>query len=123
MVFKLERLYELGGFETEFWCEDIYMSCLLRVKNIDIQPIFVLEKMETPQYLNILIRQNAVWFRTAFECIKMYKHVLRKTKKHSISGFFLDDAKIKNEFIMASNPISYYLYFFVFIFHRKLYIV
>lgn len=88
MVFKLERLYELGGFETEFWCEDIYMSCLLRVKNIDIQPIFVLEKMETPQYLNILIRQNAVWFRTAFECIKMYKHVLRKTKKHSISGFF-----------------------------------
>ncbi len=48
------------------------MSYVLRNKDISIYPIETLEIMQSPQYLSILTKQNAVWFKTSFECLKIF---------------------------------------------------
>ena len=81
MYIRVDILKQLGGFETKYWCEDIYMSCALRNENISIYPIKTLEIMQSPQYISILTKQNAVWFKTSFECLKIFKDVSKKDKK------------------------------------------
>lgn len=85
MYFRVDELEKIGGFETKYWCEDIYMSLLLRNKDINIYPVQSLEKMQSPQYLSILIRQNAVWFRTSFKCFRIFKDIYKQNKKINIS--------------------------------------
>ena len=81
MYIIVDTLKQLGGFETKYWCEDIYMSCVLRNKDISIHPIKTLEIMQSPQYISILTKQNAVWFKTSFECLKIFKDVFRQDRK------------------------------------------
>lgn len=78
LIIREDILNSLNGFSTDFWCEDIFMSCCLRNKDIDVLPLRNLEKMEAPMNLGILIKQNAVWFRTAFECLKMHSKIKEK---------------------------------------------
>lgn len=77
MYIRLDVLEELGGFDSHFWCEDIFISSVLRNKKISITPICALENMENPKFLNIQIRQNAVWFKTSNQWIKMIKANLK----------------------------------------------
>lgn len=81
MYIRVDILKQIGGFETKYWCEDIYMSYVLRNKNISIYPISTLEIMQSPQYLSILTKQNAVWFKTSFECLKIFRDVFKQNKK------------------------------------------
>lgn len=81
MYIRVDILKQIGGFETKYWCEDIYMSYVLRNKEISIYPIGTLEIMQSPQYLSILTQQNAVWFKTSFECLKIFKDVFKKNRK------------------------------------------
>lgn len=83
MYIRVDILKQIGGFETKYWCEDIYMSYVLRNKDIPIYPIGTLEIMQSPQYLSILTKQNAVWFKTSFECLKILKDVFKQNKKVS----------------------------------------
>lgn len=85
MYIRLDILKKLGGFDNKFWCEDIYLSSVLRNKNIEIFPIYLLENMETPKYLNIQIKQNAVWFKTSNQWIKMLKNIKKKDNKIQLS--------------------------------------
>ena len=78
---RVDILKQIGGFETKYWCEDIYMSYVLRNKDISIYPIGTLEIMQSPQYLSILTKQNAVWFKTSFECLKIFKDVFKQNRK------------------------------------------
>lgn len=84
---RFDKLIELNGFENKFWCEDIFMSCLIKNRKINITPVFTLENMESPKSLNVLIRQNAVWFKTAFECIKILKEVKFRDNKINLQSF------------------------------------
>lgn len=81
MYIRVDILKQIGGFETKYWCEDIYMSYVLRNKDISIYPIETLEIMQSPQYLSILTKQNAVWFKTSFECLKIFKDVFKQNRK------------------------------------------
>ena len=81
MYIRVDILKQIGGFETKYWCEDIYMSYVLRNKDIPIYPIGTLEIMQSPQYLSILTKQNAVWFKTSFECLKILKDVFKQNRK------------------------------------------
>ena len=78
MYVRVDILKKIGGFETKYWCEDIYMSYVLRNNEISIYPIKTLENMQSPQYLSILMKQNAVWFKTSFECLKIFKDVFKQ---------------------------------------------
>lgn len=81
LYIRLDLLKELGGFDNKFWCEDIYLSSVLRHKNINISPIITLENMETPKNISVLMKQNANWFKTSSQLIKMIKINLKKIKK------------------------------------------
>lgn len=81
MYIRVDILKQIGGFETKYWCEDIYMSYVLRNKDISIYPIKTLETMQSPQYLSILTKQNAVWFKTSFECLKIFRDVFKQNKR------------------------------------------
>ena len=85
LYIRLDVLEKIGGFDNKFWCEDIYMSTIIRNRNIKITPILNLENMETPKNVSVLIKQNANWFRTSNQWIKMIKNNLKKDKKISNS--------------------------------------
>lgn len=91
MYVRVDTLKEIGGFENKYWCEDIYMSLVLRSKNIPIYPISNLEIMQSPQYLSILTKQNAVWFKTSFECVKIFKDVSKGYERINLNsiGWFI----------------------------------
>ena len=88
LYIRLDLLKEMNGFNNKFWCEDIYLSSNLRCKNINIIPLLVLENMETPKKLSILIRQNATWFKTANQVFKIFKSNYKDEKKITISLLF-----------------------------------
>lgn len=81
LYIRLDLLKEMKGFNNKFWCEDIYLSSNLRNKNVSIIPLLVLENMETPKKLSILIRQNATWFKTSNQVIKIFKSNYKQEKR------------------------------------------
>lgn len=85
LYIRLDILKKIGGFNNKFWCEDIYMSSIIRNRNIKITPVLNLENMETPKNISVLIKQNANWFKTSNQWIKMIKSNLKKDKKISNS--------------------------------------
>lgn len=107
MYIRVDVLKQIGGFETKYWCEDIYMSYVLRTKNISICPIGTLEIMQSPQYLSILTRQNAVWFKTSFECLKIFKDVYRKNKKVSLNNLGWIIQRIRMNITWLGLPIAF----------------
>ena len=107
MYIRIDILKQIGGFETKYWCEDIYMSYVLRTKNISICPIGTLEIMQSPQYLSILIRQNAVWFKTSFECLKIFKDVYRKNKKVNLNSLGWIIQRIRMNITWLGLPLAF----------------
>ena len=88
LYIRLDLLKDMNGFTNQFWCEDIYLSSNLRNKNIKIVPLLLLENMETPKKFTILIKQNATWFKTANQAIKILKSNYKQEHKISISLLF-----------------------------------
>lgn len=86
MYIRIDILKSLNGFDNKFWCEDIYLSSNLRNKNIKVVPILTLENMESPKKLSILMKQNANWFRTSSQVIKIVKtnHIKYSKISHSL---------------------------------------
>lgn len=86
MYIRIDILKSLNGFDNKFWCEDIYLSSNLRNKNIKVVPILTLENMESPKKLSILMKQNANWFRTSSQVIKIVKtnHIKYNKISHSL---------------------------------------
>ena len=107
MYIRVDILKQIGGFETKYWCEDIYMSYVLRTKNISICPIGTLEIMQSPQYLSILTRQNAVWFKTSFECLKIFKDVYRKNKKVNLNSLGWIIQRIRMNITWLGLPLAF----------------
>lgn len=107
MYIRVDILKEIGGFETRYWCEDIYMSYVLRTKNIPICPIRTLELMQSPQYLSILTKQNAVWFKTSFECLKIFKDVYSKNKKINLNSLGWMIQRLRMNITWLGLPIAF----------------
>lgn len=116
LYIRLDVLKKIGGFNNKFWCEDIYMSSLIRNRNIRITPVLNLENMETPKNISVLIKQNANWFRTSNQWIKMIKSNLKNDKKisNSCKNWFFQRVRMNISwlllplFIILSVIISIY---------------
>lgn len=104
LIISLELLNKMGNFNTDFWCEDIYLGLQLKFNNVKITPLLTLENMETPNMLKSLIKQNSVWFKTTSEFRKIYKDILKHgqtvNKYKGLIGVF-------NEFRCALNWIGF----------------
>lgn len=83
---RLDTLLNMDGFQTDFWCEDMYMGGYLANQKTPIVPLYTIENMETPISLTSLIHQNAVWFTTSSQYTKILKHVVNRQKKLTING-------------------------------------
>lgn len=83
---RLDLLEKIDGFNNQYWCEDIYMSAIINNYNIKIIPLLNIENMETPDKFLKLIKQNGVWFSTAFKALNIYKDIFKKHKKISFKG-------------------------------------
>lgn len=86
LIINVSLLKKLGKFNTSFWCEDIYLTMLLRFKNIKIKPIPQLENIENADTLNKIIKQNSVWFNTTKKYNKIYKDIKKRESKFSFKG-------------------------------------
>lgn len=104
LVINMKLLKMLGNFNTEFWCEDIYLGIQLKFNNIRITPLLTLENMETPDKLSKIIKQNSVWFKTTSQFWKIYKDIIkRKQFENRLNGLL----GVVNEFRCAINWISF----------------
>ena len=104
LIINMKLLKELGNFNTDFWCEDIYLGIQLKFNNIKITPLLNLENMETPNKLNKIIKQNSVWFKTTSQFLKIYKDIVKKGQvKNKLIGLI----GIINEFRCAINWIGF----------------
>lgn len=83
---RLDYINKINGFNTKYWCEDIYLSMYLEQENTKIIPLLTLENMETANSISNLTKQNAVWFNTSSKCISIYKEIKKSTKKRTISS-------------------------------------
>ena len=84
------------------------MSYVLRNKNISIHPIKALELMQSPKYLTILTKQNAVWFRTSFECLKMFKDVFKQNRKINVSSIGWLIQRVRMNLTWLGLPLAFF---------------
>lgn len=103
LFLRYDFIKEINGFNTDFWCEDIYLTLYLKHNDINIVPLINLENMETANSLENLIKQNGVWFKTTSNFYGMLKHIQNKTNKVTLSGFI----GAFNELRCAINWLSF----------------
>lgn len=99
LTVNLNALKKLGGFNTEFWCEDIYLTMNLKFNNIQITPIYELECIDNAVSISQLIKQNSVWYNTTRKYRLIYKDLKNKLNNFSLNGF----VGCLNEFKCAIN--------------------
>lgn len=120
MYIRVDILKQIGGFETKYWCEDIYMSYVLRNKDISIYPIKTLEIMQSPQYLSILTKQNSVWFKTSFECLKIFKDIFKQNKKINLNSIGWLMQRIRMNITWLGIPIAFLYTLIISIFNKNI---
>ena len=120
MYIRVDILKQIGGFETKYWCEDIYMSYVLRNKDISIYPIKILEIMQSPQYLSILTKQNSVWFKTSFECLKIFKDIFKQNKKINLNSIGWLMQRIRMNITWLGIPIAFLYTLIISIFNKSI---
>ncbi len=86
MTIRADYIMEINGFNSNFWCEDIYLTGLLHNNNEVILSLDSLDNSENPEKLKIQIIQNAVWFKTVSHHLKILKDIKRNFKI-SLTGF------------------------------------
>ena len=123
MYIRVDILKQIGGFETKYWCEDIYMSYVLRNKDISIYPIKTLEIMQSPQYLSILTKQNSVWFKTSFECLKIFKDIFKQNKKINLNSIGWLMQRIRMNITWLGIPIAFLYTLIISIFNKNIIMV
>lgn len=99
LTINLKALKKMGNFNTEFWCEDIYLTMQLKYNNIGICSISNLESIENASSINQIIKQNSVWYNTTRKYIKVYNDIKKRKKRCSFYGLI----GCINEFRCAIN--------------------
>ena len=99
LTIDLQTLQKLGNFNTDFWCEDIYLTMRLKYNDIKIVPVLELENIENAVSVSQIIKQNSVWYDTTKKYRILYNDVKKKEKYFSIQGL----VGYINEFRCAVN--------------------
>lgn len=111
---RFDYLKRIGGFNTEFWCEDIYLSFYLRSQGIIIEPLFALEYGESPKNIQILAKQNANWFKTLSDNKKIYQILSKNKDTKQLNTFLYYLNQVRGAFAWLLLP-SFYLVIFIFL--------
>lgn len=85
LTIRGDYITSINGFNSKFWCEDIYLTGLLHNNHEKILSLNSLDNAENPNNLKIQIIQNAVWFKTAAHHLLILKDIAHNYKL-SLSG-------------------------------------
>lgn len=111
---RFDYLKKIGGFNTHFWCEDIYLSFYLRSQGVIIEPLISLEYGESPKNLRILVKQNANWFNTLSDSQKIYRTLSKNKNLQKLNTILYYLNQIRGAIAWMFLP-SCYLLLFIFL--------
>lgn len=80
LTIRGDIIKRLGYFSTDFWCEDIYMTGLLKNNNIKIDFLSSFDNAENTFHLKDQIIQSGIWFKTTSNHFKILKNIKQKEK-------------------------------------------
>ena len=112
LTIRADYITEINGFNSNFWCEDIYLTGLLHNNKEKILPLESLDNAENPTKLSVQIIQNAVWFKTASHHFKILKDI-KKDYKISVNGFIWFLHEIRASAVWIFMPI-FLIYSFIY---------
>lgn len=112
LTIRADYITSINGFNSDFWCEDIYLTGFIHNTNEKILTLNSLDNSENPENLKVQIIQNAVWFKTASHHIDMFKDI-NKHNKLSLNGFIWLCHELRATFIWLFMPI-FIIYTFIY---------
>lgn len=115
---RLDFLDELGGFNTDYWCEDIYLTFYLKCRNIPIYTVNSLDYGETPFSLISLMKQNANWYKTLSDTFEMYKKTSTNIK-YKFNAILAVLNQIRGLIAWIMMPIIYWGLSIYLLFNKK----
>lgn len=104
LTIRADYIMNINGFNSNFWCEDIYLTGLLHNNNEKILPLESLDNAENPNKLKIQIIQNAIWFKTATHHFSILNDI-KKNHKISFNGFIWLCHELRASIIWMFMPI------------------
>lgn len=104
LTVRADYITSINGFNSNFWCEDIYLTGLIHNNNEKILPLNTLDNAENPENLKVQIIQNAVWFKTSSHHVSIFKDI-NKHFKISLSGFIWLCHELRASIIWMLMPI------------------
>ena len=104
LTIRADYIQNLNGFNSNFWCEDIYLTGLLHNNNEKILYLNSLDNAQNPENLMVQIIQNAVWFKTASHHFSILKNI-SKNFNISLNGFIWLCHEFRATFIWLMMPI------------------
>ncbi len=104
LTIRADYINNINGFNTNFWCEDIFLTGLLFNNSERILPLYSLDNAENPSKLSTQIIQNAVWFKTAFNHFNILKDIKNSCKITS-KGFLWLAHEFRASLVWLLMPI------------------
>lgn len=112
LTIRADYITSINGFNSNFWCEDIYLTGLIHNNNGKILSLYSLDNAENPEKLKVQIIQNAVWFKTSSHHLSILND-LKKHYKISLNGFIWLCHELRASIIWMFMPI-FLLYTFIY---------
>ena len=112
LIIRGDYIEKLGGFNSDFWCEDIYLTGLLHNNNEAIIPLNSLDNAQNPENFKIQIIQNAVWFKTASHHVKILRDI-KKNNQITLSGLIWLLHEFRATFVWIFMPL-FLIYSFIY---------
>lgn len=113
LTIRADYIVNIGGFNSKFWCEDIYLTGLIHNNNEKILSLNSLDNAETPDNLKVQIIQNAVWFKTASHHFSILKDIKKHYNNISLNGFIWLYHELRASLIWIFMPI-FIIYTFIY---------
>lgn len=112
LTIRADYIMSINGFNSDFWCEDIYLTGLIHNNDEKILSLNSLDNAENPNKLKVQIIQNAVWFKTASHHFDILKDI-KKHYKLSFNGFIWLCHELRASLIWIFMPI-FLIYTFIY---------
>lgn len=120
LTIRADYIMSINGFNTSFWCEDIYLTGLLHNNNEKILSLNSFDNAENPDKLKVQIIQNAVWFKTSSNQFRIFSDI-KKHNKISLNGFIWLCHEIRASMVWIFMPM-FLIYTFIYPLLSKNYI-
>lgn len=112
LTIRADYIMSINGFNSNFWCEDIYLTGLIHNNNEKILTLNSMDNAENLESLKVQIIQNAVWFKTASHHLSIFEDI-NKHYKVSLSGFIWLCHELRATFTWLFMPI-FIIYTFIY---------